>query len=341
MTARTLRSLEDLATAGHVLPTDARLKEISERYAIALTPTMDRLITRGSTDDPIARQFLPDARELEHAPEELADPIGDHAHERVKGVVHRYPDRVLLKLLHACPVYCRFCFRREMVGPGGEALTSAETTTALDYIRNTPVIREVILTGGDPLMLSARRVASVVSEMASIPHLDVIRWHTRVPVVSPERVTAAMVQALAAAKGKAVFLAVHANHAREFTPEAERAIRFLADAGIALISQSVLLKGVNADVDTLADLMRAFVRNRVKPYYLHHPDLAPGTSHFRLPIAEGQKLVAALRGSISGLCQPTYIFDIPGGHGKVPLLPSAADLEASTVRDYRGQAHEI
>jgi lysine 2,3-aminomutase len=341
MTARTLRSLEDLTRAGHMLSNDARLNEVAAHYAIAVTPVMDRLIIRGDTEDPIARQFLPDARELEHMSEELADPIGDHVHERVKGVVHRYPDRVLLKLLHACPVYCRFCFRREMVGPGGEALTAAESALALAYIRNTPAIREVILTGGDPLMLSARRVVSVVSELASIPHLDVVRWHTRVPVVAPERVTAAMVEALANAGGKAVFVAIHANHAREFTPEAERAIRTLADAGVALISQSVLLKGVNADVDALVDLMRAFVRNRIKPYYLHHPDLAPGTSHFRLPIAEGQELVAALRGRISGLCQPTYIFDIPGGHGKVPLLPSAADLESGVVRDYRGQNYEI
>jgi lysine 2,3-aminomutase len=236
-------------------------------------------------------------------------------------VVHRYPDRALLKLVHACPVYCRFCFRREMVGPGGDALTGAKLDAALAYLASRPEIWEVIMTGGDPFILSARRVREVAKRLASIPHIKVARWHTRVPVVDPGRITPDYARALRI-PGKASYIAIHANHPREFTDDARAAIATLADAGHVLISQSVLLKGVNADVETLGALMRAFVENRIKPYYLHHPDLAPGTSHFRLTLEEGQALVKSLRGNLSGLCQPTYILDIPGGAGKIPVGPA-------------------
>jgi lysine 2,3-aminomutase len=339
--ARTLKTADDLAAAGLITADRAvAARAVAERYAVAVTPAMAALIDPSDTADPIAAQFLPDIRELEAMPGELADPIGDDVHSPVPGIVHRYPDRALIKIVHACPVYCRFCFRREMVGPGGKALTGEAFERAMDYLARTPAIWEVIVTGGDPFMLSARRVEALMLRLRSISHIKVVRWHTRVPVVDPVRVTPAFVRALKLG-GKAVHVGVHANHPREFTPQARAAIARLADAGIALISQSVLLKGVNADAGTLAALMRAFVENRVKPYYLHHPDLAPGTSHLRLSLGEGQALMSALRGHLSGLAQPTYMLDIPGGHGKVPVGPGFVEAAGDSwrVTDRAGVTH--
>ena len=317
-----LRTVAALVERGLVAPEgQAALDEVAARYAVAVTPAMAGLIDPTDPADPIARQFVPDGAELVTLPQELADPIGDDAHSPVEGVVHRYPDRALLKLVHACPVYCRFCFRREMVGPGGDALTGDKLEAAFAYLAARPEIWEVIMTGGDPLILSGRRVREVAKRLGSIPHIKVTRWHTRVPMVDPGRVTAEYARALRV-PGKASYIAIHANHPREFTPQAREALTNLVEAGHVLVSQSVLLKGVNADVATLSALMRAFVENRVKPYYLHHPDLAPGTSHFRLPLEEGQALVKSLRGHLSGLCQPTYILDIPGGAGKIPVGPA-------------------
>ena len=301
--------------------------ELASRYAIAVTPTMEALIDDADPADPIARQFRPDPRELITAPEELADPIGDDAHAPVEGVVHRYPDRVLLKPVHVCPVYCRFCFRREMVGPGKRpALTQAALDKALAYIEAHDEIWEVILSGGDPFLLSPRRAAEITQRLSAIAHVKVIRWHTRVPVVDPARVTDEFVRAIKS--DKAVYVALHANHPRELTTEARAACAKLIDAGVPMLSQSVLLRGVNDNVETLAALMRAFVEARIKPYYLHHPDLAPGTSHFRLSIEEGRALVRALRDTVSGLCQPTYVIDIPGGVSKA--LAAESDV---AIRD--------
>jgi lysine 2,3-aminomutase len=326
-----------------LLPPERRagIEPVAERYAIAVSPAMAALIDRSDPHDPIARQFVPDAAELAVLPEERRDPIGDLAHSPVEGIVHRYPDRVLLKTVHVCPVYCRFCFRREMVGPQGLGTLSPEAMdAAFAYIAAHPEIWEVILTGGDPLVLSPRRLDEIMGRLEAIDHVKIVRFHTRVPVVEPERVDEALIAALKAGR-KTAYVALHANHPREMTEEARAACARLVDAGIVMVSQSVLLKGVNDDPDTLAALMRAFVETRIKPYYLHHPDLAPGTSHFRLTIAEGQALVAALRGRISGLCQPTYILDIPGGHGKAVIGADAVreDSGGYTVLDFRGGEH--
>lgn len=296
-------------------------------------------IDRDAPADPIARQFVPDARELVTHPDEMADPLAEARLSPVPGLVHRYPDRVLLKLTHTCPVYCRFCFRREVVGPAGDPpLTGEAFEQAIAYIEAAPAIFEVILTGGDPLILSPRRIAEVTERLSSIPHVKVLRWHTRVPVVEPARVTDALAAALKS-QHAAVYVALHANHPREFTTEARAAVARLVDAGIPLLSQSVLLRGVNDDADTLADLMRTFVALRVKPYYLHHMDPAPGTAHFRTTIAEGQALMRSLRGRVSGLAQPTYVLDIPGGHGKVPVGPGYVD--GDTVADPFGGRHDL
>jgi len=317
------------------------LEDVARRYAVAVSPHLLSLVDPADPHDPIARQFLPSLEELNVLPEERADPIGDAAHSPVPGIVHRHPDGVLFKVLAACPVYCRFCFRREMIGPGKEnALSKEDFEAALSYIAAHSEIWEVILTGGDPFILSPRRIAEITSRLAAIAHVKVIRWHTRVPVTDPERVSDDLVAALHA-PGATSYVAVHANHAREFAPEAKVAIARLADGGIPLVSQSVLLKGVNDDVESLTDLMRAFVENRIKPYYLHHPDLAPGTSHFRLSIEEGLALVRQLRANLSGLAMPTYMLDIPGGFGKVPLESTNVEKtgDGYRIRDGHGVWH--
>jgi lysine 2,3-aminomutase len=338
----TLRSVDELCTQTFV-PREqlGALAEVAARYAVAITPAMADLIDRDDPHDPIARQFVPDARELDQQPEERADPIADDPFSPVEGVVHRYPDRVLLKVVNACAVYCRFCFRREMVGPGRGGLSPAALAAAFDYIAGHPQIWEVILSGGDPLVLSARRIKDVVKRLAAIPHVKVIRVHTRMPVVAPERTGAALVRALRT--DKATFVVLHANHPRELTKEARAACGRLIDAGIPMLSQSVLLRGVNDDVETLGALMRTLVECRIKPYYLHHADLAPGTAHLRTTIAEGQALMRSLRGRFSGLCQPTYVLDIPDGYGKSPIGPNYVSADGgkktAMIEDFNGRRH--
>jgi lysine 2,3-aminomutase len=320
--AKPLREPRALAEAGLIAADRvAQLEAVAARYAVAITPTSLALIDPADPADPIARQYVPDNAELYETPGETPDPVGDGAHSPVEGIVHRYPDRALLMLTHTCATYCRFCFRRERVGPkGAGTLSPAALKKALTYIANDPDIWEVILTGGDPLVLSPRRLAAVMAQLAGIPHVKVVRLHTKVPAVDPDRVTAEMVAALKGS-GKAVYVALHVNHPRELTPAVRAACARLIDAGLPMLSQTVLLRGVNDDAAVLGQLMRAFVETRIKPYYLHHGDAAPGTAHLRTTIAEGQILIRALRGDISGLCQPTYILDIPGGHGKVPVGP--------------------
>jgi lysine 2,3-aminomutase len=342
----TLRTPAQLCDHG-LVPAERRaaLEAVAARYAVALPPALADLIDPADRCDPIARQFIPDRHELEHQPQELGDPIGDDAHSPAEGIVHRYPDRVLLKLTHVCAVYCRFCFRREMVGPSKpNALSREALARALDYIRGDRQIWEVILTGGDPLVLSARRLREVMKALSAIEHVKVVRIHTRVPIADPARVTRDLVRAMKI-KGKATYVAVHVNHARELTAQARFGLARMADAGIPLLGQSVLLKGVNDTPEVLGDLMRALVESRIKPYYLHHGDLAPGTSHLRTDIATGQELMRSLRGRLSGLCQPDYMLDIPGGHGKSPIGPNYIERmrtnmgEQVVVEDFNGQRH--
>jgi lysine 2,3-aminomutase len=333
MTRAVLRTPEALIEAG-LVPAErlGELEAVAARYAVAITPAMAEL----SACEGIARQFVPDAAELAHAPEELADPIGDAAHSPVEGIVHRYPDRVLLKPTHLCAVYCRFCFRRETVGPGAPALDPEALDRALAYIASRPEVWEVIVTGGDPLILSPRRLKALTARLSAIPHVKVVRFHTRIPAVDPDAVTPELVEALKS-PAQATWVALHANHASELTPAVRAACARLIDAGLPMVSQTVLLRGVNDDAESLSALMRAFVETRIKPYYLHHADLAPGTAHLRTSLAKGQALMRALRGRISGLCQPAYVLDIPGGAGKVPVGPSY-EIEGG-VLDPWGVAH--
>jgi len=334
----TLRTPAELAQAGLIAAAERTgVEAVAARYAVALTPAVVDLMDPTDPLDPIARQYVPSSAELTELPEERADPIGDAAYSPVKGLVHRYPDRVLLTPLLVCPVYCRFCFRRARVGDGDATMSEAEIETALAYVAARPELREVILTGGDPLMLPPARIKALIARILAIPHVELVRIHSRIPVSDPGRVTPDMAAALASTAEGAVWLAVHVNHPRELSEIARAALARLADAGVPLLSQTVLLKGVNDTPEVMADLMRALVRNRVRPYYLHHPDLAPGTSHFRPSIAEGQALMRALRGRLSGMAQPTYVLDIPGGAGKVPVGPGYWDGE--TVTDPNGAGH--
>lgn len=339
---KTLRSPADVVTAGLARQSEAAVLEaVAERYAVAITPAMARLIDSRDPADPIARQFVPSRDELITHPAEREDPIGDHAKSPVPGIVHRYPDRVLLKIVGVCPVYCRFCFRREMVGPDlGHNLTDEELQAALAYVRSNPAIWEVILTGGDPFMLSERRVRALMQALDTIPHVRIVRWHTRVPVVSPNLVTTEFVAALTGTQ-KTVIVGLHANHPRELTPDARGALARLAHAGIPLVSQTVLLSGINDDVETLEALMRAFVEARILPYYLHHGDLAPGTGHFRISVARGIALVRDLHHRLSGIARPDYVLDLPGAFGKVSLLSANVRLipGGCEIHDAHGRLH--
>ena len=342
---KTLRRPDDLIAAGLLAPERrSEVEAVAARYALALTADLAALINPADPRDPVARQFVPDPAELDARPEEMADPIGDEPHSPVAGIVHRYPDRVLLKPVHVCAAYCRFCFRRETVGRG-RPLAREQLDAALGYIRDHGEIWEVILTGGDPLVLAPRRLGEIVKALAAIEHVRIIRVHTRVPVVEPSRVTPALVRALKA-PGKATYVVLHTNHVRELTPQARAACARFVDAGIPMLNQSVLLRGVNDDAGVLGDLMRALVECRIKPYYLHHGDLAPGTAHWRTDIEHGRTLMRALHGRLSGLCQPTYVLDIPGGHGKSPVGPSYLVQVGSAngsaryeVEDFNGHRH--
>ncbi len=340
---KSAHSLAQLAALGLIdVDEQDRLAPIAARYAIAVTAPMLDLIAEGDRHDPIARQFLPRMEEGVAGAFERDDPVGDNAFSPCPGIVHRYPDRALLKLVSICPVYCRFCFRREMVGPDkGEGLSKDQLTQAIAYLSDTPSIWEVIVTGGDPLILSPRRLRQVVEALGRIPHIKTIRWHSRVPVVSPDHITTELAEALSAS-GKINWVAIHANHPREFTPAFAKACQTLRAADIGLLSQSVLLKGINDSIETLVGLMRGFVEHGIRPYYLHHPDLAPGTGHFRLSLSEGKALVEGLRGHLSGLAQPTYVLDIPGGYGKVSILSDAVTIETADqarIRDRHGVFH--
>jgi lysine 2,3-aminomutase len=341
MDTSTLRTPKQLLQAGMIDAGDLEsITQVAEQFAVSISHQMRALIDGTAPNDPIAAQFVPSTLELHRTPEELADPIGDATHSPAAGIVHRYPDRVLFKLTSACPVYCRFCFRRETVGNSLGALDELEVEQALRYIESNPKIWEVVLSGGDPLILSQRRLQAIMRRLDAIEHVGVIRFHTRVPVVRPETIDSGLIAALKITK--AVYVVLHTNHARELSPAARSACARLIDSGFPMLSQTVLLKGVNSDAQTLTALFRALVAMRIKPYYLHHGDLARGTSHFRTSIEEGQSLMAQLRGTVSGLCQPIYVLDIPGGHGKVPIGPnylSRTDDGRITVNDIRGRPH--
>ncbi len=289
-------------------------------------------------NDPLRRQVLPLPSEAAILPDDLRDPIGDDANSPVPGIVHRYPDRVLFLLTATCAVHCRFCFRREFIGKPIRTLRPDQFAGALRYVADHPEIWEVILSGGDPLVFPDAYLESVFRRLRDIPHVKVIRIHSRTPAIFPERLTTAFADI--ARSHAPVYLVIHVNHPREVTNTFAERVGQVVDRGVPVLSQTVLLRGVNDDIATLAELFRRLVEARVKPYYLHQLDRAPGTNHFRVPIRRGLELMRGLRGNVSGLCLPTYILDIPGGHGKVPIdgeYVHARDEHVYDVVNHRGE----
>lgn len=317
-----------------------QIQRVADQFSIAISAPMVDLIDHSDPSEGIRKQFVPSIQELTIKENELSDPISDFPFSPISGLVHRYPDRCLLKLVNVCPVYCRFCFRREQLGPPAKSLSQAELNNIYQYIQNHPNIWEVILTGGDPLILKPKMLAEILENLVKIPHVEVIRIHTRIPVVDPVRISKAMLKALKIPK--ALYILLHANHPDEFAPPAIEACAKIIDQGIPMLGQSVLLKGINDSPEVLAKLMKTFVKHRIKPYYLHHGDLAKGTAHFRTTLEEGQKLMKTLRGQYSGLCQPTYMIDIPGGFGKIPVNATYVTGQGCQyeIEDYLGQKHD-
>ena len=304
---------------------------------LTITPHYLSLMDRADPQDPLRRQVVPVAAEFDPTDWDRPDPLGEEDHEVTPNLVHRYPDRVLLLATDRCASYCRFCTRKRMVGQGPTPTTS-DLDAALEYIRARPQIREVILSGGDVLTMSDEKVERLLGRVRAIGHIDIIRIATRVPVFLPQRITPALCNIIA--QHHPIYILTHFNHPNEIDAVAASAIERLVDAGAPVLNQTVLLRGVNDDVNTLETLCRRLTRLRARPYYLHQCDLAPGTAGFRVPIDEALELVGGLRGRVSVLCQPTFVVDVPGGLGKVPLFPSAIvdrDDDSVTLRGSLGE----
>ncbi len=317
--SRAWTKLEHLIANKIVTPSE-KMEQIADNFQIRISPLMQQRMGE-EADDPIRAQFVPSEAEATILPEELDDPIGDERHSPVEGVVHRYPNRALLKVTQLCEVYCRFCFRKEMIGNKGESLSRDELQNAYRYFSEHPELWEVILTGGDPLILSNQRLSSVLHSLAEIPHIKTIRIHTRIPFMNPDRIDETFLSLCETImeQGTMIIMVLHANHIAEIGKEASDALLRLRRAGILLISQSVLLKGVNDSFEALKALFEGLLENGVKPYYLHQMDLARGTSHFVVEKEDAQSLIRQLRQKLSGISVPHLIQEIPEGEGKVVL----------------------
>ena len=303
----------------------ATLHRLLAEYQFALTDEMAAVLS-GAPADPIAAQFLPDERELTVAASEMGDPIGDAPHSPLPSLVHRYPNRVLWKISPVCAVYCRFCFRKEHIGRRGTALRQAEIAAVAAYLAAHPQVEEVIYSGGDPLMLTTQKLQQCATAYRDLAHIRRLRIHSRIPIVQPAAVNDTLLTHLSDLP-QSLHIVVHINHSVELTANARAALRALRTSGALLYSQTVLLQGVNADAATLARLMNDLLDAGITPYYLHHPDLARGTGHFRTSLAEGKKIMRELRSRLSGIAMPTYIVEIPGGGGKVPVGELTAEQE--------------
>lgn len=291
-------------------------------------------------DNSLAAQVIPSLAEAAVAAEELADPIGDEIYSPVAGLTHRYPDRALIKITYQCAVYCRFCFRRHKVSHSEENLSFEALRGAYDYVEKNPQIKELIFTGGDPLVITDARLEQHLARADAIDHLESIRIHTRIPLVLPERITPALCERLAQMR-KLPWIVIHCNSASELTPAALEAIARLRKAGIPLAAQSVLLKGVNDSQEALEQLFRGLYRNGVKPYYLHYPDLARGTNHFRIPLERAVGLISDLRGRLPGLALPQLTVDIPAGHGKIAVEPTTCRKDPNSQENQNSDTWQM
>lgn len=315
----------------------ADIEPVVRHYPVRITRHYLGLIREKG--DPIWRQCIPDVEELQDS-WATPDPLNENVLSPVPGLIHRYPDRAVWLVSNVCAVYCRFCMRKRQVGCRDVKLQPAGIAPVLDYIRETGTIRDVVLSGGDPLLLEDDNLAEILAALRAIPHVEVIRIGTRVPVTLPERITPSL--CLLLKKYHPVYVNTHFNHPWEVTSESRVACAMLADAGVPLGNQTVLLKGVNDDPAVMTDLFRALLAMRVKPYYLHQMDLIKGTYHFRTRMEKGLEIMASLRGHVSGMAVPYYVVDLPGGKGKVPLLPGHERRAEGTFRltTYTGEVVE-
>jgi lysine 2,3-aminomutase len=305
------------------------------RLPVAATPYY---LWAASRSEALRRCIVPDAREMQILPFEAADPLGEEGHSPVPGIVHRYPDRVLFLVTEFCSTYCRYCTRSRLVGKTGHRSDMRSWQVALDYIREHDEVRDVLLSGGDPLTLPDMKIEWLLSQLRSIPHVEIIRIGSKVPAVLPQRITPKLVRMLR--RYHPLFISLHFTHPDELTPDTALACNRLADGGIPLGSQTVLLSGVNDDVAIMKRLMQGLVRNRVRPYYMYQCDPIPGSSHFRTPVDTGLSIIQGLRGHTSGYCIPTYVIDAPGGGGKVPLQPDyfqGRDEQGVVLRNYENR----
>lgn len=339
-----LRSVEALRDAGvHMHGDDALLHDLQERYDVGVNAhVLSRIADLGDPySDPVGRQYIPSAQELNVKSDEVSDPIGDDAHSPVKGIIHRYKGRVLFKISNICDVYCRYCFRKEMIGAGSDHLSDDDFEAAISYLQTHSEVREVILTGGDPLILSPRRLQKVIDALNDIAHVKILRIHTRIPVANPMKIDETIISVLKTVN-QSLHMVLHVNHVQEISDDVKYVIFSLKRAGISLYSQSVLLKGVNDRAEILEELFDALTLLQVHPYHLYHLDRARGTSHFRVPIEEGKNIMRELQGRLSGISMPKYMIDIPGGYGKIPINNETVCRLGNgvySVTDYQGRTH--
>jgi lysine 2,3-aminomutase len=333
-------SADALARALPLTPSEleAARRTESQGLPLRITPYYLSLVDRDDPACPIRRQCVPDAREGDEVPGDLADPLGEVTHEVAPHLVQRYPDRVLLLATDRCAVYCRFCTRSRMVGNGDGAVSLDALAPAFAWLREHPEVRDVIVSGGDPLAMSTDRVVRLVEALRAVPSVETIRLATRVPVTLPMRIDAELLQALR--PHHPLWVMTHFNHPRELTPDSIEACVRMVDAGFPVMNQTVLLAGVNDDQATLETLFRGLVRARVRPYYLLQADPVRGTGHLRTPLSKGVALIAALQGKLTGIALPKLVCDTPGGRGKVPLGPDvvvARRAGVTTLRTFRGE----
>ena len=310
-----------------------------DKLAMSITPHFFNLIDKNNPDCPIRRQVIPTIHETSSDPDEMSDPCGEDSHMPVPGLVHRYPDRVLFLLTDRCASYCRYCTRSRVVSGAGEAHLQTDFEQAFQYLENNKNIRDVLFSGGDPLLYADSKLEKIISRIRAIEHIEFIRIGTRIPIFLPQRITPQLCDMLK--KYHPLWMSVHTNHPKELTTEVKSALEMLADSGIPLGNQSVLLKGVNDDVLTMKTLVHKLLQCRVRPYYLYQCDLIEGSSHLRTPAAKGIEIIEGLRGHTSGYAIPQLVIDAPGGGGKVPINPEYV-LEKNSkqlvIRNYEGKS---
>jgi lysine 2,3-aminomutase len=337
--SRRIRSVTQLQALLKLSPEEhAALSNPTAKLPVGITPYYMSLLSADDPRQPLRKSVVPTVQELVSRPGEADDPLGEDNQSPVPGLVHRYPDRVLLLVTDFCSTYCRYCTRSRVVGHGDLLPSRTRIEKAMDYIRATPAVRDVLISGGDPLTLNDDRLDWLLTRLRNIPHVEIVRIGTKVPAVLPQRITPQLVRVLR--RHHPLWMSLHFTHPAECTPEAYRACAMLADAGIPLGSQTVLLKGINDSVETMRQLVHHLLRMRVRPYYLYQCDPITGSAHFRTPVEKGLEIIRGLRGFTSGYAVPTYVVDAPGGGGKIPLMPNyVAERQAENLllRNYEGR----